>query len=317
MAIKFANNSESTIDGNITAGQTTFACAAGQGSRFPVADFAGADTYFYVTFVDISGNREIVKVTIHTANSVNFTCVRAADPIANAGSAVAYSYSTGDRIQMRSNALALSDVVDNLVVSPGTESTYFQIDNTNSGPMLKNNSGVMEVRSNGDADYANLRVEALVIEEGLVMGAALTGATAITTSGVLTGASLVVSGTVTGVTNLTANGAITGGTLVLSGAASGITTLAMSGAMTGGTDITISGTLQAEHVYSTDDIVADGELTVGGQSNLAAATCTGKLLARDHATATVAEVGNIVYGTGSPPTASTTPIGTLFIKYTA
>ena len=41
------------------------------------------------------------------------------------------------------------------------------------------------------------------------------------------------------------------------------------------------------------------------------------IIARDHETATVAEVGNIVYGTGSPPTANTVPIGTLFIKYVA
>jgi len=41
------------------------------------------------------------------------------------------------------------------------------------------------------------------------------------------------------------------------------------------------------------------------------------IIARDHGTATVAEVGNIIYGTGSPPSANTTPIGTLFIKYIA
>jgi len=42
-----------------------------------------------------------------------------------------------------------------------------------------------------------------------------------------------------------------------------------------------------------------------------------KILARDHGTATVPEVANIIYGTGSPPAANTTPIGTLFIKYIA
>ena len=42
-----------------------------------------------------------------------------------------------------------------------------------------------------------------------------------------------------------------------------------------------------------------------------------KILARDHETASVAEVSNIVYGTGSPPDANTTPIGTIFIKYVA
>lgn len=37
--------------------------------------------------------------------------------------------------------------------------------------------------------------------------------------------------------------------------------------------------------------------------------------ARDHGTASIDMIVNVCYGTGSPPTASTTTIGTLFIKY--
>jgi hypothetical protein len=37
----------------------------------------------------------------------------------------------------------------------------------------------------------------------------------------------------------------------------------------------------------------------------------------DHGTATNPEIVAVVYGTGSPPAANTTPIGTLWIKYTA
>ena len=47
------------------------------------------------------------------------------------------------------------------------------------------------------------------------------------------------------------------------------------------------------------------------------ATFTGAVVPTDHGTATNSEVVAVVYGTGSPPTASTTPIGTLFMQYTA
>jgi hypothetical protein len=40
-------------------------------------------------------------------------------------------------------------------------------------------------------------------------------------------------------------------------------------------------------------------------------------VAADHGTAATDMVVNVCYGTGSPPSASTTTIGTLFIKYTA
>jgi hypothetical protein len=46
-------------------------------------------------------------------------------------------------------------------------------------------------------------------------------------------------------------------------------------------------------------------------------TFTGAIVTADHGTATNPEVVAVVYGTGSPPTANTTPIGTLFMQYTA
>lgn len=43
-----------------------------------------------------------------------------------------------------------------------------------------------------------------------------------------------------------------------------------------------------------------------------------KIKVNDHdADGTRPQVVNVVYGTGDPPTASTTPIGTLWVKYTA
>jgi orotate phosphoribosyltransferase-like protein len=46
-------------------------------------------------------------------------------------------------------------------------------------------------------------------------------------------------------------------------------------------------------------------------------TLTGPVQPADHGTATNPEIVAVVYGTGSPPTANTTPIGTLWVKYTA
>jgi len=57
------------------------------------------------------------------------------------------------------------------------------------------------------------------------------------------------------------------------------------------------------------DLYIDGALSkIGG---------TGAPTTADHGTATDPEVVSVVYGTGSPPVANTTPIGTLWIKYTA
>jgi len=43
---------------------------------------------------------------------------------------------------------------------------------------------------------------------------------------------------------------------------------------------------------------------------------TGTMITGDHGAATNPEVVNTLYGTGAPPTASTTTIGSLYIKYT-
>lgn len=50
---------------------------------------------------------------------------------------------------------------------------------------------------------------------------------------------------------------------------------------------------------------------------LSGGTMTGALYANDHGSAATDEVVNVCYGTGSPPAANTTTIGTLFVQYTA
>ena len=62
---------------------------------------------------------------------------------------------------------------------------------------------------------------------------------------------------------------------------------------------------------------ADVTDTTNVVSSLSEATLTGALTAADHGAASTDQVVNVCYGTSTPPTASTTTIGTLFIKYTA
>ena len=54
-----------------------------------------------------------------------------------------------------------------------------------------------------------------------------------------------------------------------------------------------------------------GTITAGGF------TTTGVTVTGDHGTAATDQVVNVCYGTGDPPTANTTTIGSLFVKYTA
>jgi hypothetical protein len=57
-------------------------------------------------------------------------------------------------------------------------------------------------------------------------------------------------------------------------------------------------------------LVSDGLVPKTG------AIMTGAIVARDHGSAAVDEIVNVCYGTGSPPAANSTTIGTLWVKYT-
>ena len=60
---------------------------------------------------------------------------------------------------------------------------------------------------------------------------------------------------------------------------------------------------------------ASAVVITGGSASLDNESANVSIKARDHGTATTPEVVNVVYGTGSPPTASGVPIGTIFLKY--
>ena len=50
-------------------------------------------------------------------------------------------------------------------------------------------------------------------------------------------------------------------------------------------------------------------------SDISTITLNDAIIASDHGTASAAQVVNFCYGTGDPPTASSTTIGTIYIKY--
>jgi len=67
-----------------------------------------------------------------------------------------------------------------------TTSTKFQIDSANSGPQLKNSSGVMQVRDSGDAAFAKLSVLTPTADENAATKAYVDGRATVLTK-VLTG----------------------------------------------------------------------------------------------------------------------------------
>ena len=180
MSIKYVNNSESTLAAGIGAGDTTLTVAAGHGVKFPTI-VADSGDYFYATLVTIGGQREVIKVTEHQVGTDVFqVIVRAADAISN-GTATAYAFSAADRVQCRLPAAAI-------MAPDGTANVDFHIDNDGTGPRIKNNSGVLEIRNATDNAYANLRANNLTLESALAMVGTITGATSITMNGNLTGA---------------------------------------------------------------------------------------------------------------------------------
>lgn len=92
-------------------------------------------------------------------------------------------------------------------------------------------------------------------------------------------------------------------------------------ALVAGTNITLStNTLNVDDAFLKNDAsdTTTGTITAAGfEAGSGDINTTGTITTGDHGTAATDEVVNVCYGTGSPPTANTTTIGSLFIKYTA
>ena len=107
MSVKFSNNAKTTLSSGITSSATSIAVA--DASVFP--SISGSE-YFYVTFEDLSGNVEIVKVTGVSSNTL--TVVRGQE------GTTARSYSSGDKAENRLTAGGLNDVA----TQADTDTTY-------------------------------------------------------------------------------------------------------------------------------------------------------------------------------------------------
>ena len=84
------------------------------------------------------------------------------------------------------------------------------------------------------------------------------------------------------------------------------------------TAITTNSSHSADNTQAHSDyLLNNASDTTSGTITAAGFTTTGVTVTGDHGTAATDQVVNVCYGTGDPPTANTTTIGSLFVKYTA
>ena len=86
MAVVFSNNAVTTLASSVSTSATSIIVA--DGSVFP--DVSSASDHTYITFEDINSNREIVKLTNRSGNTL--TVVRGQD------GTTAQSFSSGDKV---------------------------------------------------------------------------------------------------------------------------------------------------------------------------------------------------------------------------
>jgi hypothetical protein len=109
MAVVFSNNAASTLQSGITSSATSITLL--NGANFP--SLSGSD-YTYVTLENVTGQREIVKVTARSGNTL--TVVRAQD------GSTARAYSAGDKCELRLTAALLNEVAQQ--ADTDTNTTY-------------------------------------------------------------------------------------------------------------------------------------------------------------------------------------------------
>lgn len=106
--VQVANNAYSTLAGGINAVVTTLSVAAGHGARFPAVTTASGN-YFYLTIINSSNTKEIVKVT--NVSTDTFTMTRAQDGTTGT------VFSSGDRVELRVTAGLLSELPTRAIVA--------------------------------------------------------------------------------------------------------------------------------------------------------------------------------------------------------
>ena len=99
--IVFGNFGESTLDSDITSTATTFDVQAGEGANFPAIT---GGNYYYLTIVNISADREIVKATGLSTDT--FTVVRAQE------GTTAMAFSADDKVHYRATAAMFTEIAE-------------------------------------------------------------------------------------------------------------------------------------------------------------------------------------------------------------
>ena len=183
------------------------------------------------------------------------------------------------------------------------------IDSDNTGPRLRNVSGVLEVRNYGDSDYAVIRGSDLYAYDTTNDFIHLDASSAIIEMCDSAGNAgidfkkLAVDDYDCRIIQVS-NG------LEISTGGEGAAAVALT--LNSSLNATFAGTINAVAITSTGALVGTSLDAGSGTIETTGTTTTG-----DHGTAATDEVVNVCYGTGSPPAANTTTIGSIFIKYAA
>jgi hypothetical protein len=114
MALKFKNNSTGELNAGISEIATSLELKTGQGDRFPVA---GTGDFFFGTLEDVSGNKEIVKVTARTLGSQICTIERAQE------GTVARAFLADSKFELRLTAAVVQTIRDELTTVQGNITT--------------------------------------------------------------------------------------------------------------------------------------------------------------------------------------------------
>ena len=135
MAYKASNNAESTLAGGLTAGDTTCTVQTGDGDLFPQIT---APDYSYLTFEDVIGNIEIIKLTARAAAADSMTIERG-----QLGTS-ARSWLAGDLIECRPPASLFETVVNHLSLTAGAHNASAITSNAAGGIAATNVQAALE-----------------------------------------------------------------------------------------------------------------------------------------------------------------------------
>ena len=277
MGIKYTNNAEGTLTAGLLSGDTTNLTLTAGDGLLFPVVVLASGDYFYATLVDVSGNVEIIKVLQHQNGTDVFQTISRAQD-----DTTARDFAIADKVQLRLPKIVIEELQDQIDLNT-TDSHVQDTDVGTTSAIFQLNSAADGPNIKDVSGVVTLRVAADDAYANLrALGLTLEAALSVATTAAIVGIATFTAAAVF------SNGLSSGGTI------------AAATNMTIGTSLTVGTTL-----------------AVTGATTVAALTASGRTLVRDHGTPATPEVVNVVYGTGSPPTANLTTIGTIFIKYVA